>query len=313
MHNFIRYCRQNRKQIIYYVLFIIFILLIIHNAGKLFYPSTDSNEEYIKKENSQTKDYSKESESIISGGKVKEEYKNTYGNLIDTFLKYCSDSKIEEAYNLISEECKKEQFPNINEFRKNYINIKFNGNKTYSFQSWSNKSNIYYIKIFENSLATGKASSDYGEDYIRIIKENNSNKLNINSFIGKRNITNSAEKDGIKISINYSNMYKDYETYNITIINNTKNAILLDSKKDDKSVYIVNKKNVKLNSWIHENEENDLIIQSGETKNINIKFGFVYNEDQELNQMCFSNIILDYQKYLSNDDYNEFTEIKIQL
>lgn len=313
MHNLLRYYRQNKRKVIYTVLFIIFIFLIIQNAGKLFYTNTNSNENYVRNENNQIKDYSSESKSIISGGKVKEEYKNTYGNLIDTFLKYCSDSKIEEAYKLISEECKKEQFPNVNEFRKNYINIKFSGNKTCSFQSWSKLSNIYYIKIFENSLSTGQVNTEYGEDYIRVIEENNQNKLNINSFIGRRDIKSNTEQNGLKISINYSKMYKDYEIYNITITNYTKKTILLDSRRDDESIYLLNKKDVKLNSWIHENNEEDLIVQAGETKDINIKFGFVYNENQELRQMSFSNIVLDYQNYITNNDYNEFTEINLQL
>ena len=48
--------------------------------------------------------YHNESKSIISGGEVSNQYKNSFGKLIDEFYTYCINHQPEQAYELLSSE-----------------------------------------------------------------------------------------------------------------------------------------------------------------------------------------------------------------
>ena len=63
--------------------------------------------------------------------------------LVEQFLEYCKNNKIEEAYNLISDECKKEKYKTLADFKTNYYNKIFNKKRSVEIK---NKKTIH-IKI----------------------------------------------------------------------------------------------------------------------------------------------------------------------
>ena len=101
--------------------------------------------------------------------------------IIDNFVTYCNNGEIEEAYNLLSEECKEELFPDLETFKNNYHSKIFTDYKMYNLMAWINSDNCftYKVEITEDILTTGGASELNIEDYYTIVKNNNEYKLNI--------------------------------------------------------------------------------------------------------------------------------------
>ena len=317
MHNLIRMYNQNRIKIWIIVIGIIIaitLVQIINNAVKENNIEKNRNLIAQEQEKYNNQKYTNESKSMVSGGVVSESKQNTYGNLIDEFFTYCINKEPEKAYDLLSSDCKKVLYPSEKIFEELYYNEKFNGNKKYSFQSWSSSSEyIYLVKIYDNMLATGKDNtSNYLQDYVTIVDEGNSNyKISISSFIEIEPIEKSVSKDGISILIKESYVYMDYQVFNIEVSNTTNNTISLVDYSNNKSLCATDINGIEFNALLNENTEEDFIISSQKKKNIKIKFSNSYRVGNGIQKIKFSNIIKDYNTYLNNkESYNGIINIE---
>ena len=317
MHNLIRMYNQNRIKIWIIVIGIIIaitLVQIINNAVKENNIEKNRNLIAQEQEKYNNQKYTNESKSMVSGGVVSESKQNTYGNLIDEFFTYCINKEPEKAYDLLSSDCKKVLYPSEKIFETLYYNEKFNGNKKYSFQSWSSNSEyIYLVKIYDNMLATGKDNtSNYLQDYVTIVDEGNSNyKISISSFIEIEPIEKSVSKDGISILIKESYVYMDYQVFNIEVSNTTNNTISLVDYSNNKSLCATDINGIEYNALLNENTEEDFIISSQKKKNIKIKFSNSYRVGNGIQKIKFSNIIKDYNTYLNNkESYNGIINIE---
>lgn len=187
MYKLISWYNQNRKKFWLILIIIAFILIIIRLLNVWATAELDKQKEQIEQNNQEnTISYEEQSKSIVSGGKVDKTYQDKFGYLIDNFLKNCVENNFEEAYKLLTTTCKQEIYPSLKLFTDNYGKENFEGNKQYEFQSWTSKGNyIYLIKIYENMLSTGKADSNYIQDYYTIEQENGEYKLNISRISRK--------------------------------------------------------------------------------------------------------------------------------
>ena len=317
MHNLIRMYNQNRIKIWIIVIGIIIaitLVQIINNAVKENNIEKNRNLIAQEQEKYNNQKYTNESKSMVSGGVVSESKQNTYGNLIDEFFTYCINKEPEKAYDLLSSDCKKVLYPSEKIFETLYYNEKFNGNKKYSFQSWSSNSEyIYLVKIYDNMLATGKDNtSNYLQDYVTIVDEGNSNyKISISSFIEIEPIEKSVSKDGISILIKESYVYMDYQVFNIEVSNTTNNTISLVDYSNNNSLCATDINGIEFNALLNENTEEDFIISSQKKKNIKIKFSNSYRVGNGIQKIKFSNIIKDYNTYLNNkESYNGIINIE---
>lgn len=322
MNKLIRLFNQNIKKIIIGVLAIIFVFLVINVLNEVAKENNqmakNASQDNVTSGNNSSKNnaenYEKQSTSLITGEKVSEQYQDTFGKLIDNFLKYCSEGNEEEAYKLLSEECKEEMYPSREIFIDKYCKDKFTEDRKYSFQSWlANKPYIYKIKIFEDMLATGKANTEYIEDYYTIVEENGDYKLNISSFIGKANKNVQSTKDGVKVTIKYVKVYLKYLKYTLEVENQTDSTVCLDRKKATDETYLVDKSGALYYALLHENIEDDLVINSKEKKEIEIKFSCVYQENTNIEGLVFSKAIPNYEEYKENiEEYEDFYQIEIE-
>lgn len=317
MHNLFRFYNQNRIKIWIIVIAIIFGFTIIQILNKSVEERkiAQSQEETLNNTiNSESgKNYTKESESMVSGGTVNQSYQDDFGNLLDNFLTYCINEKYEEAYNLLSTDCKETLYKSESLFETLYCNNKFTKLKTYSFQSWSSAKGryIYLVKIFDNMLATGKDNTqNYIQDYLTIVKENGEYKINIGGFIEKQAINQSTSKDGITIKITNAYIYMDYQIYDIELSNSTGETICLENMEDSNDVYLLDENETKFTSIINENIIDDFILESGYKKTIQIKFNASYRANLKMVEMVFSKIIENYQ---DNMNYSEFKEIVVEF
>ena len=242
MYKLLRFYNQNRKKLWFIVAIVVFVLIIIQLLNNV---AKQQNQEEIKQmksnENKETilnnvASYDKQSEAIISGGNVSKNVKNTNGELLDKFFTYCVNHNPEKAYELLSTDIKNNMYQSETLFENLYYNSKFEGNKQYSFQAWttSNSSNTYQVKIFDDMLSTGKVNSGYVEDYVTVIKEDDTYKLNISNYIGKNRImsevTKVKQKDSISMQVINQYIYKDYQIFDVAVRNDSNSAILLDRK-----------------------------------------------------------------------------------
>ena len=312
MERWFRLYNQNRRSVWVGILVIIFVLLIIRTLNGIYRDAKNQNNTISKNITENEVSYKNQSESLVSGGSVSEAHQEQFGKLIDNFLTYCKNHEPEKAYGLLSEDCKNILYPNETIFEQQYYKNKFTSEKKYSFQSWTSKDTyIYRVKIFNNMLATGTGNSEkYIQDYISIVKENDSYKLNVNGFVGKVQRNKEASKKGVTIKVNNSEIYMDYEIINITVKNSTENTILLDSRKNSNSIYEIDTNNNKFKTITYKNSEDDFVVEPGEEKQIKIKFSNPYREQMTAIKYVFSDIYMDTNnvQYGSNN-----VEIKVDL
>lgn len=318
MNKWIRWYNQNRKKFWIFVIVTVFIFIIIRllNFGAKIQLEEEKKEaEENKTKTSNTVSYDKQSKSIVSGGTVDQEYQDQFGKLINEFLGNCVIGNYEEAYQYLSKDCREELYPSKKMFIDQYCSEKFEGNKQYDFQSWTSKGNyIYLVKIYENMLSTGNANTNYIQDYYTIVKESGEYKLNISSFLGKQKYNKVQEKNGIYIELKDTSVYMDYQLYDVKIKNITENRIMLDTRERTDQTYSVNSNGIKIEALLHENKEEDLIVDSGEEKTITIKFSNAYQYETSIDKVVFSSIVTNYEQYRNDEEnYQDYEAIEIEI
>ena len=317
MNRFIRYFNQNRIRIIITILIVVFIIIIIQVVN---YILKQSRTEYQPSNSITIEDTSIPSESVITGEKLPEETTKTNIETIQQFVDYCNNKQYENAYNLLSQDCKDELYNTLDTFINNYCNnIFLNANITYNLELWYNTGSTYTYRVvyYENNLlATGEINpSSNVEDYITIVKNGEENKLNINSFIGKESInkTQSSEDARIEITVNNRYMYRNYEKYSITVKNNTDKTIVISEGINGNDICLVDSNEVEYDSIINELPLVSLELVPGMERTIDIHFYKMYNLYRTIDKISFKNIILDKESYEQDKENDQKISISIDI
>lgn len=158
-------------------------------------------------------------------------------SLIDKYFNYCNNGEYENAYNMLSDECKNNYFTTQNGFEQYIKQIFGNGGKIYNIQDYSNlnKTYIYNIRILDNILANGTTTGyGYYEEKITIKGDKEDNlKLNIGNFIEQENMNIFAEDDYLRIEILGKTVNYDTETYKVKITNKSEYPIVLANNREE--------------------------------------------------------------------------------
>lgn len=315
MNRFIRFFNQNRIRIIVTILIVVFIILIIQVINYILKQQDDN----VVPTEPEIVDTSRPTESVISGEELPEETTDTNLNVISQFVEYCNKKQYENAYNLLTQDCKDELFNTLDLFVSNYCNQIFTSPMTYQLELWYAAASTYTYRITyftDNLLATGNANpTDTKDDYITIISSSDGDRLNVNNFIEKDEINNSqtAEETSITIAVNDRYIYRDYEIYNITISNNTDKTILISDGVNSNDICLVDTNEVEYNSILNEVPLVNLELEPGISKTIEIRFNKMYNLYRTIDHMSFKNIILDKQTYEQNAENAARVSINIDI
>lgn len=232
---------------------------------------------------------------------------------MEKFIQHVTSGQIEQAYELLTEKCKKIEYPSIESFEKNYCHDL--EQKTYDFQSWSSTRDlyIYQVRYYNDMLSSGiDTTKRYLQDYITVQKIGEQYKLNINSFINSETIMKEYEKNQIKFKIHSVETYLDYEIYEIEVTNNRLKQIILDTREKDNSVYVKNNDGLNIEALLYENREDEFQVQPDETKKIRIKFNNTYNGNKKIVAVGFSDIVIDKDLYANNSEQGKM-EIEIKV
>ena len=204
--------------------------------------------------------------------------------LIRDFITYCNSHQIQNAYSLLSDECKDAVFfANIEYFKKNYVESIFTTNKILNIEKWVENNIITYrVRLTDDILSTGniKGTTNAIEDYYTIVStEDGKQKLNINGYIARNYINKKNQVDGINISILKKDIFKEYEQYEIKVENKTNNTIMLDSKEDVDSIYLIGSNSSKYSGFTYELDEIKTVIPENTSKNITVRFNKIYSNN----------------------------------
>ena len=266
-------------------------LLIRYIKNKL----TKQLQEASNKENpSEVVDYNEAAQSITTGGSVDQDIKDEVQGVLEQFIQYVTSKQVEQAYNLLTEDCKEILYPTLEGFEQKYCQDLYD--KIYDFQSWSSTDNtyVYQVRFYDNMLSAGlDFTNHYLEDYITVLKKGDVYKVNIHNFIRANNIRKTAEANKVQFKVNNVETYLDYEIYEIEVTNDSSKEIILDTREKDNSVYVKNNDGLKIQALLYENTDEDLRVQAGESKKIRIKFNNTFNGEKRIVSLGFSDIILD--------------------
>lgn len=316
MIKLLRYWNQNKRKILITIAVIALIIIVIQIANSVVKKRNEKDKNEIR-QSTVANDITKPNESIISQDKLTEKETKENSDFIEQFVSFCNQKKADDAYSLLSDDCKNELYPTKELFVNNYMNQIFEETVNYELQLWYTVSNCYTYRITYNKgnlLQTGgQGNSSNFLDYITLLKQNGEYKLNINKFIRRQTLSKQGGSNGINITINSKCIYVDYEIYNMTVQNNTQNIILLNDGTNANNFSLIGRNNSTFSSVISELPMSSLTLDPQYRKTINIKFNKIYMTRSELDAMQMANIYLNKQQYDIKQENAEKITIRIDL
>lgn len=286
MSNIRIWYNKNRVTIWTAILIIVILITLIQTLDKHY-------EEKPKENNNISTTYNKtDTYSVITKKEINKKTAKESVDLIDRFIGYCNNKQFEQAYNLLSTNCKEEFYPTIEEFKIKYYNKIFTEKKSYNSMLWiaSSIGNTYRVEIMRDLLATGEKDEMPIEDYYTIIIENEQYKLNISRYISKENINVTKEQEDIIVTVVSKIQHMDYEKYKINIQNNTGANLVFNKKEKTNSIYIQDENDVKYTAFLNEITDSQLNVPSGASKTLEIKFNRGYKPTIEIEKILFEDI-----------------------
>ena len=317
LNNIVRKFNQNSRTIFFDVFIVICIIICIQVVNHVIKKQNENKNNETN--NIQNISSNEKKTSTLTEKTVNEKTNDENIKLIDEFINLCNEKNPKKAYELLSEDCKEQKFSTEEEFINNYYSKFFETKKEYDYQMWINKINqyTYQVKLYNNDLmATGGQESSYIEEYYTVIKENDVDKLNINNFVCTKVKNNEESNSNITVKVLKRDIFMEYETYMLEIINNSGKNILIDSKEKTDTIYVQDEKENKYPSYSHEISQDKLIVRAGETRKVKVKYTKQYTSTLESKNLVFSDIILDYDQYKQVSNKKEYTnrcEISVKL
>lgn len=303
MSKLIRLYNQNRAVIFVVIIAIAFLIIIIQTLNGLVKKDQETKRQNIANEGnsstSQSTTIPPKDTSTITGEKDVNNKQNT--DIIKLFVKHCNEGKVEEAYNMLTDECKAQIYPSLERFKTMYYDKIFKINRMYTLENWYVSGNLatYYIKYTEDVLASGNVNSqDNRGDYITVTSLADTNCLNISSYVGSKNINKLSEKNGVTIEVGKMYMYMDYTIVELKVKNTNKETICIDTKESLDTMYIYDTNGVRYRALLNENAEEELIFRRNMEMTVEIKFNKMYNPtSREISGLVLKDVVLNYENY----------------
>ena len=171
-----------------------------------------------------TVDYNKDYSIISDEYKDESTYKRET-NILNQFANYCSEKNYEQAYALLTDDCKEALYPDIDTFIQGYCNKNFEDKKTCKFQAWNEQT--YLVEIRRDAMSSGVYSeTNYLQDYYTV----DGNKLSISSFIKRQKVNKEKEEKNINVRVINVDYYIDYTSVSFNVSNNTTTKMIVDTK-----------------------------------------------------------------------------------
>lgn len=166
---------------------------------------------------------------------------NFVNNVIDQFILFCQSEEYEKAYDMISEDCKKNIFPNIDEFKR-YAMTNFPKQALHEtiFYSRAEGVSIYQVKVFNDFLKSGltREKLTYIDLKMSMVNENGKKKLNVAGYMGSEKLASVFENQYIKVDIVERRKFYSTEIYNIKIKNRTEYDLIIETEDGSRGIFL---------------------------------------------------------------------------
>lgn len=296
LNQLIRYYNQNRKRVwlaIGVVVFAIALLQVLNFLAK------KNNNTGVNSSTNDTAIYQPD-KSLVTGGTVSKKTYEKQSTLIDNFIENCNEGKVEDAYSLISDDCKNILYPSLESFINNYYKQVFTEKRDYSIENWAGST--YRVNMTHDLLATGKSNEGtVTRDYYTIVEENGESKLNINNFIGLEELNKEKKDEHLQVKVLTREKYMDYEIYSINVKNVSDKNIVLDSQEEQDTIYIKDNNDMKHSAYSSELTSSMLSIDPQISTTLKIKFANPYIQGRRIESLTFSKA---YSSYVEVDAFN---------
>jgi hypothetical protein len=219
---------QRNKKVIAIIVIVVALLAIINRM--LLLMSTKP---------SRTTTYEKNTPIMETSSEFPTKISNSFENFIDKYVAYCNASNFVAAYNMISDDCKKNFFGNDYNAYVEYVTQKFDGNtKRYMLQAYSDYDNkyIYQVKIFDDYLATGLTGQSYRyqeEKFTVSYDDNGEIVFSVGNYIESKDLTYMASNDYMKVDVTNVLIKYGYEIYTIRVTNRSNYTIVIKDGNSD--------------------------------------------------------------------------------
>ena len=305
--NIKRFIDQNRKLIWRIIIIIVFALFVIKSLNS--YYEEDEKRKKIATNTSinNSVNNNENKESLNTEENNLSTKNNTIEKTMEAFVNYCNNRQIDNAYEMLTDECKNAMYNTVEQFDKIYVKNVFNEEKEYSMTKWATNGDIitYQIKFIGDILSTGGVGK-ISQEYYTFVKTDESYKINVNNYIYGKIANKEYEKNGIGVKIKNIDIYDSYEQYEISFTNNTSKEISLTGNKYVKNIYLENSKGTTYSSLNSNFENEEITIKPGNTKNYIIKFNKNYNPQNQVTTLVLSDVIFDYKEYLNVENKNDY-------
>ena len=298
------------------ILFVVLILLLIWIVVSFLIQGRN----FENTNETESKSSYQPQETVIDGDDIDEEEYKEEESIINTFVEYCNNGQVAEAYNMLSSDCKESLYPAQADFEQNYYNEIFSSKKICNLQSWINGENYttYRVRFIDDIMSTGSYEDSHKyEDYITIIQNNDGSKyLGISNYIIKQDIADvSKETDELYIQVKSVETYIDYMDYTFSVKNKSNKVILLDTLEDiSDTMYIMTNSDKRITCNPNGLNRLKLRIEPNTTETIKIRYNQVAGNDDTNKEITFSNIIKDYETYLQDrENYSDILTLTIEL
>ena len=282
LNKIIRYYNQNRKRVWIAILVIVFAIVLLQALNHI----TKNKNGSSSNSTSDTAIYQPD-KSLVTGGSVSKKTYEKQSTLIDKFIENCNEGKIEEAYSLLSDDCKSVLYPSLESFTNNYYKQVFTEKRDYSIENWAG--NTYRVNMTHDLLATGKSNEGVvTRDYFTIVNKNNEDKLNINNFVGIDELNKEKKDEHLQVKVIKREKYIDYEIYEIYIKNIMDKTMMLDDLAKERTIYLEDGEEIRHVAYQNELDTSMLTLDSQISKTLRIKFANPYIQGRNIKSLTFS-------------------------
>lgn len=281
IHKLFRKYNQNRKTIWVVIIFIAFFVILLQAVFALIRSNKAKEQQELLNAYYQSQNQS--GNSTVNSGSSENIIENTTQipetittsssseEVINYFVNLCNQNKIEEAYNMISEDCKSVLFPTINDFKNNYYDKVFNGQKDVKIEKSMYEGEIYKVTYMSNLLANGGYQSENTlEDYIYIVEDSEEVKLSFNKFLYIEDINKTSTNRDVSIRVLKKKIFIDYEEYQIQVVNNSGDSIYI--TPDEEKVYLLDENDIEYTSSIDELQNGLTLVEPGKSITFELTF-----------------------------------------
>lgn len=231
----------------------------------------------------------------------------SFEEFIYDYVGYCNNRNFVEAWNLISDDCKKNFFSDSYDTYVKYVKQKFDGNtKRYAIQNYSNVDGkyIYNVKIFNDFLATGLTNQQYTYQEEKIIASYDENKkvvFSVGNYIDTKKVNYMASNDYLMVNVKEVVEKYNFSIYKINFLNRTNNTIVIkDGLTGDWEVGLA------IGNEIRSTPDDDIsiVLQPGESKVVSLSFEKFYDSKTQPDGIVL-NAVRVMDNYTGNPDTAE--------